>query len=136
MEKNFDKWNKKKKNLDTSSKNVYFKAGEIWWCAVGINIGEESCGKGETFARPVLIIKKLSHTIFLGIPLTTQTKSGSWFVAIQVQRINRCALLYQVRMFSQNRLQRRIAVASKKDFAKVKQKLEKLLELCDYHQGS
>ncbi len=133
MYKDFDKWNEKKKLLDKKDINFFFKESEVWWCSVGINVAVESCGKGNTFRRPILILKKLSNDAFIGIPLSTQSKFGSWFTFVSILGLKRCALLYQVRMVSANRLQRRITALDSEDFALVKQKLEKLLELCNYH---
>ena len=133
MYKDFDKWNEKKKLLDKKDINFFFKESEVWWCSVGINVAVESCGKGNTFRRPILILKKLSNYAFIGIPLSTQSKFGSWFTFVSILGLKRCALLYQVRMVSANRLQRRITALDSEDFALVKQKLEKLLELCNYH---
>ena len=70
MEKDFDKWNLKKKELENSSEKFFFKTGEIWWCSVGLNVKTESCGKGEDYQRPVLILRKLSQENFIGIPLS------------------------------------------------------------------
>ncbi len=133
MYKDFDKWNEKKKLLDKKDINFFFKESEVWWCSVGINVAVESCGKGNTFRRPILILKKLSNDAFIGIPLSTQSKFGSWFTFVSILGLKRCALLYQVRMVSANRLQRRVTALDSEDFALVKQKLEKLLELCNYH---
>src|SRR3989338_2328477 len=85
MQKDFDQWNKHKKNLDGLKKDLLFKQGEVWWCAVGANIAEESCGKGEFFGRPVLVLKKLSGRNFIGIPLSTKSKIGTWFTDVRVQ---------------------------------------------------
>jgi len=41
VEKDFDKWNMKKKKLDKNKRDLLFKEGEIWWCSLGVNIGEE-----------------------------------------------------------------------------------------------
>jgi len=87
MQKDFDKWNLQKKQLDIRDDRFFFKEGEVWWCAVGLNIGSESCGKGDTFRRPVLILKKLSSTAFIGIPFSSQPKSGSWFTEVMVNGI-------------------------------------------------
>ena len=75
MLKDFDKWNTQKKELDIRKEEFFFKDGEIWWCSVGVNIGSESCGKGETFRRPVLVLRKLSSTAFIGIPFLRSQKS-------------------------------------------------------------
>ena len=58
--------------LRESDLRVLFKEGEVWWCSVGLNVGEEEFGKGERFVRPVLIFKKFTQNSFLGIPLTGQ----------------------------------------------------------------
>lgn len=129
MEKDFDKWNSKKKEIENLSVKFLFKTGDIWWCSVGLNIKAESCGKGENYQRPVLILRKLSGGSFIGIPLSTQKKEGTWFCEITVHGEKRYALLYQIRMFSSNRFQRRLASLDDADFKKVKEKLEELLEL-------
>lgn len=136
MEKDFDAWNEAKKRMETKKNRFFFHAGEIWWCSVGINIAEESCGKGERHQRPVLILKKLSSKIFIGIPLSTQKKVGTWFTKITIHGEDRFALLYQVRMFSVNRFQRRLAALDDTDYKVVKEKLEALLELSDHHQDT
>ena len=129
MEKDFDKWNSKKKELEKLSKKFLFKTGDIWWCSVGLNIKAESCGKGEDYQRPVLVLRKLSGESFIGIPLSSKKKEGTWFCEITVHGEQRYALLYQIRMFSANRFQRRLASLDDADFKRVKEKLEALLEL-------
>jgi len=129
MEKDFDKWNNTKKRLEEKIEKFFFKEGEIWWMSVGINIANESCGKGEIFRRPVLIIRKLSGNSFIGLPLSSKEKSGSWFADILINNQKRCVLLYQIRMFSTNRFESRMATLDDTDFKSVKQKLELLLKL-------
>lgn len=81
--KNFDEWNiVKKKVNEHDTKSLYFKEREIWWVAVGINIGSESDGKNELFERPVLIVKKLGSGVFLGVPVTSKAKEGPFFVEV------------------------------------------------------
>jgi len=71
--------------------------------SVGLNIKTESCGKRVKFRRPVLILRKLSRTAFIGILLSTKKKEGSWFCDITVLGKKEYVLLYQIRMFSTNR---------------------------------
>ncbi|MDD5721345.1 MAG: hypothetical protein PHT16_02780 [Candidatus Pacebacteria bacterium] len=78
MEKDFDKWNEIKKELDVKEQKFFFKEGEIWWMSVGLNVAKESCGKGIIFRRPVLILRKLSSDSFIGLPLTSKKKIGSF----------------------------------------------------------
>ena len=129
MEKDFDAWNNIKKNLENNKKKFFFKKGEIWWMSVGVNIANESCGKGDTFRRPVLILRKLSGNSFIGLPLSSKEKLGSWFIDISINNQKRYVLLYQIRMFSANRFESRMATLDDVDFKKVKEKLEQLLTL-------
>lgn len=135
MKKDFDQWNIKKKQLEKVEKKFLFKTGDVWWCSVGLNVRVESCGKGIDFQRPVLVLRKLSKESFIGIPLSTQKKVGSWFVDMTIHGEKRYALLYQIRMFSVSRFQRRLATLDDNDFIKVKEKLETLLELSNHHQN-
>ena len=59
MKKDFDNWNNLKKKLDNRGKYPTFKEGGIWWVNIGMNIGNEQCGKSSLFSRPVLILKNL-----------------------------------------------------------------------------
>lgn len=134
MFKDFDDWNKQKKLLDRRTDEFFFHEGEVWWCSVGLNIATEVCGKYPLYRRPVLVFKKLSKTSFIGIPITTKKKDGSWFAGITICRAQQFALLHQVRMFSVHRLQRRLTVLAREDFAAVAEKLKQLLELSDNHR--
>lgn len=129
MYKDFDNWNEKKKYLEIKNRKFLFKEGDIWWCSVGINVGNESCGKGRDFRRPVLVLKKLSYNCFIGIPISTQPKVGEWFCEIDTILGKRTALMYQIRMFSFSRLQHRLFALDEENVNMIKQKLEKLLEL-------
>ena len=89
MEKDFDKWNSIKKDLDKRDKKFFFKDGEIWWMSVGLYVAKESCGKGIIFKRPVLVLKKLSSDTFIGLPLSSKEKIGSWFIDINLGKEKR-----------------------------------------------
>ena len=129
MEKDFDTWNEQKKILENKKQTVLYKEGDIWWTSIGINVAAESCGKWDTFRRPVLILKKLSASSAIVIPLTTKEKTGTWFQDIDIHGEKSWALLYQIRMMSANRFQRRLATLDDTDFERVKKKLQQLLEL-------
>jgi len=135
MRKDFDRWSEIKKSLEKSDRHLLFRAGEVWWCSVGINVSRESCGKGNRFSRPVLIIKKLSTSTFIGIPMTSKLKQGSWFAEVDVAGQARVAQLNQIRMFSTNRLQRCMAMLSSHDLARIKEELSNLLELSNHHRS-
>lgn len=103
MDKDFDIWNQKKKQLEVREKDSLFHSGEVWWYSIGLNVATESCGKGADYQRPVLVVKKLSRSSFIGIPLSTQEKTGTWFTSITLHGERRFVLLYQIRMFNTNR---------------------------------
>ena len=116
------KWIELKINLWTKKDRVVFKQGEIWWCSLGFNLGEEIFGKGEKFTRPVLIFKKFTSNSFLGLPLTTHGKKGSWYVEITIHSEKRWIMLNQARVLDKKRLTNRIGVLDDNDFEKVKEK--------------
>lgn len=129
MEKDFDKWNEKKKEIDWFQSNIYFNQWDIWWCSLWKNIKSESFWKWDNFRRPVLVLKKLSSDTFIGIPLSTKIKNWTWFCDCDLQWIKRTALLYQIRMLHKNRLWIKIWQLDEKDFSKIKKSLADLLEL-------
>lgn len=45
MEKDFDKWNNLKKEIEIKSTEFIIKEWEIWWTYLGLNIQNESCWK-------------------------------------------------------------------------------------------
>jgi hypothetical protein len=56
MQKDFDRWNERKKIIHDSGENKLYHAREIWWCSLGVNIGSEQDGDNENYTRPVLIL--------------------------------------------------------------------------------
>lgn len=117
----FDNWNIVKKKLHQKEKEVeYFREGQIWWCSIGQNLGSESYGKGLTFTRPILVYKKLSERIFLGIPLTTKIKIGTWYVTIKQNKKDITAQFNQVRIYDKKRLRNKMGEIDDEDFKKIK----------------
>ncbi len=129
IENTFDTWNNQKKILHTKISQVYFKEWDVWWCSIGINIGNESYGKWENFRRPILIIKKLSADLFIAIPLTSKNKQWSWFCPYVLHGQTKYAMLYQVRTLHKNRLQRKIWELDETYLFAIKKSLRNLLSL-------
>ena len=77
MEKNFLKWHKEKEQINSTKGTALFHEREVWWCRVGVNVGFEMDGRGETFERPVVIVKKFNkvNTILVLAKLPTATLS-------------------------------------------------------------
>jgi mRNA interferase MazF len=108
MAKDFDRWNGKKKELNESDFNGYVHEREVWWCALGVNVGVEADGKHDNFERPVLIVRKFSRDSVLIIPLTTRTQIRPYHVMFEHSGGRVAASLSQVRLISTKRLLRKL----------------------------
>ncbi len=71
---------------------------------MGENIGVEINGKGKSFTRPILIFKKYDRYSFLGLPLSTKIKAGSWYAHIRFKGLNQIVTVSQGRVFDYRRL--------------------------------
>lgn len=121
MVKRFLEWIGVKQKLHQGeAKPVFFKEGDIWWCALGENIGVEINGKGATFSRPVFVYKKLSRDGFVGIPLSTKLKEGTWYVQFTFKENEVCANLSQIRTFSASRMLEKMGALDEGDVEKIK----------------
>ena len=117
----FKDWFKIKISLWRKESRVVFKQGEIWWCSFGMNLGEEIFGKGLKFTRPVLVFRKFTGNSFLGLPLTTHERKGTWYVEITIHRKTNWVMLNQARILDKKRLTNRIGTLDNADFKKVKE---------------
>ncbi len=120
--KAFQEWCKLKIALWRKDSKVIFKQGDIWWCSLGMNLGEEIFGKGTKFTRPVLIFRKFTSNSFLGLPLTTQEKRGTWYVEITIHGKKNWVILNQARILDRKRLTNRIAALDDADLKKVRER--------------
>ena len=111
---------KEKKHCVDARKIPKVSDGEVWWVAVGENVGIEINGKSEYYSRPVLVFKKLSHLGFMGIPLSTQKHDGAWYICFKFQGKEIYAALSQIRVFSSARLYNRLGQIAENDMEKVK----------------
>lgn len=127
MMKRFFEWIKLKKDLHERRRiPPYVREKEIWWARIGENIGHEMNGKNEQFSRPVLIFKKLSQSLFFAIPLTTQMKTGTWFVSYRQSSILAVACLHQARTIDYRRLSKKLGELDDSDFKRIKAAFFKL----------
>jgi len=118
----FKNWFRLKIMLWHKEKKLFFKEKELWWCSLGLNLGEEVFGKGAKFTRPVLIFKKFTANSFLGLPITKQEKQGSWYVKITIHQERRWVMLNQARILDKKRLTNRIGALDNMDFLEVKKR--------------
>jgi len=130
MEKDFFKWHKKKEILNGRSdmKDVYFREKEVWWCALGVNIGFEQDGKGDEFRRPILILKKFNQFVVLAVPLTSKIKDNKYyFPCILGDGIKRTAIISQIRLIDTRRLIDKLSTLDEISFAKIKNAIKAML---------
>jgi len=121
MIKQFLEWIGLKEKLHTQNNEPpLFKENEIWWCHVGENIGVEINGKSKDFTRPVLIFKKYDRYSFLGLPLSTKNKIGTWYAPIYFLGIPQVVVLCQSRVFDYRRLDRRMGELNTFEFSDVR----------------
>lgn len=127
MHKDFDQWNLQKKKAQAIHARPMFKECEVWWCSLGLNVGDEQDGKGKSFTRPVLVFRKFNRNIFIGIPLSTQVKDSPFYHLFRFNGINQCLILSQVRLMDAKRFKDRMGKIEVHEMEKIKEKLRKLL---------
>lgn len=128
MEKDFDAWNGQKKRTHVRTDAPFCKARELWWCTLGVNVGFEQDGSGEEFRRPVLILKSLSASTCLVIPLTTSTHQHPLRPAVgPVDGKEAHALLSQMRVIDTKRLVRKIGYLDKAVFNRIRKAARDML---------
>ena len=128
--KDFDSWNLRKKEIQ-NNKDIesLFKVGEVWWCSIGINVGDEQDGKHNNFERPVFIYKKFNKNLFIGIPLTSNDKPSIFIYNFSYNSVDNMhkklgqAILSQVRPFSSKRLLRKIGKVEYEEFGLIRKSL-------------
>lgn len=121
MEKEFDRWNDDKKQVnETDTSQVFFDEREVWWVRLGVNVGFEQDGTGGDFERPVLIIKKFNPQVFIGVPLSTTQKKGKYYFPVgDVEGQQATAILSQIRLLDAKRLLNRAGVIDFETFEKL-----------------
>lgn len=121
MDKPFDAWNTLKKELEAREKPPYFKEREVWFAAVGVNIGHEEDGKNDQYERPVLVVKRFNRNLFFGVAFSSVLKEENRFYhTVQLKGKSRSVILSQTRVYSAKRLLRRIAFLDAAEFETVK----------------
>jgi len=123
----FDKWNSLKQKLDKMDKNINIKNGNIYLLSIGQNIQNEVYGKGDIFLRPVLVLRKLGHNYFIGIPLTSKEKKGDYFFEFEYKNSKSYLLFNQVRTFNSNRILKYHGKVNNKIFEEIKEVFKKFL---------
>ncbi len=116
MKENFDQWNILKKQLDEAGRVFFVHPREIWWCALGVNVGAEIDGKNENFERPVIVMKVYNKESLVVLPLTTKEKSDKFHHKIENEDKVVWAKLTQTRVVSTKRLFRKVDILNQELF--------------------
>ena len=85
MEKDFDKWNNLKKEINSKKQKFYVKQREVWSVRMWKNVWFEEDWKWEDFERPVLVLKKI-WIMYLCISMTTQWKDNDFYYKLLYTR--------------------------------------------------
>ena len=127
MRKDFDAWNEVKKQTNSESPRLY-TVREIWWCRLGVNIGTEQDGRGESFLRPAVIVRGFGPDACLVVPLTTSERDHPLRVSVGMVdgRLAR-ANLSQLRVIDTRRLVEKIGFLDKKIFMSMRKAAKVLL---------
>lgn len=128
MEKDFDHWNESKKSINISEPPKFCYPREIWWCALGVNIGNEQDGTGNNFDRPVIIIKGFNEHIFFGAALTGSNKNGKYYFPLGIIEDREASvILSQVRSIDTRRLVKKMMTLDHELFKNLKSALQRTL---------
>ncbi len=132
MGKDYTEWHKKKSILNTREDidTIFFREKEVWWVALGVNVGFEQDGKGEEFRRPVLILKKFNKYVVLAVPLTTRIKKNKYYISCNLQEDKsntRMAIISQIRLIDTKRFIDKLGVADTASFDQIKNAIKDML---------
>jgi mRNA interferase MazF len=128
MQKDFDRWNKEKKNIHNDGSNKFYKAKEIWWCSLGLNVGFEQDGTNESYQRPVLVIKGFSRQVCLAVALTTSKKKNPYHISVGIiDGQESFAILSQIRLIDTKRFTDRLLVLDTKTFNIIRKAIKDLI---------
>ena len=127
MKKDFDQWNKNKKEIDEFGENKFYHPRDVWWCNFGVNVGFEQDGTGEKYVRPVLVMKGLSKNVCIVIPLTTSKKKNLYHIKIgSVSGKEAFAIFSQIRLIDTKRFVKKVDVVNETIFEEIRKAVKSL----------
>ncbi len=129
IKQKFIDWTKLKvrHHIFDNEKEVYFREKEVWWAAIGKNVGYEVDGKQKLFERPVLILKKYNKDLCFILPLTSKVKEPlPWYQHVVIVEEKKSAVnITQGRSIGKERLLRRFGVVERLIFSEIINKFKK-----------
>ncbi|HRZ30296.1 MAG TPA: type II toxin-antitoxin system PemK/MazF family toxin [Candidatus Paceibacterota bacterium] len=128
MDKDFDKWNNRKKIIHNNGETKLYHEREVWWCSLGLNIGFEQDGTGTEGERPVLILRGFSKDVCLIVPLTTSVKKNPYHVSLgKIDGREAFAIISQIRLIDTKRLVNKIGFIDQEIFEIIRKTVKGLL---------
>ena len=131
MKKDYKEWHSKKTEIEHSNDTrLFFHEREVWWCSLGHNVGFEQDGKGEKFARPVLVFKKFNKEVFWALPLSTKIKKSKFYALVELNDgVARVAIVSQLRLVDGKRLIDKIGVINEANYKDIQKAVINLCSL-------
>jgi len=121
MHKDFDRWNNKKKDIHNKQRPLDYNEREIWWCKLGVNVGDEQDGTNAEFERPVLILKGVSRNTCYVVPLTTSAQEHKYRISIgDVDGREAKVIISQIRLIDTRRLVNKVRFLDKELFREIR----------------
>ncbi len=128
MNKDFDNWNERKKEIDKQGSSFRYCEQDLWWCNIGINIGFEQDGVGVDCRRPVLILKDLGRSTCFVVPLTTSNHVHKFRICIGIVGNEKSyAIISQLRVIDTKRLIKKIGSLDKVLFDHIRKTIKDIL---------
>ncbi|MDR0979958.1 MAG: type II toxin-antitoxin system PemK/MazF family toxin [Candidatus Nomurabacteria bacterium] len=125
--KNYENWTPVKASLNSGKRMPSYREGNVYWASIGENIGFEQDGKGRAYTRPVLILRGFSAELVLGLPLSSQKKSGRYFLPIVLNGEDGVLLLSQIRAIDTLRLGDKIGQVDRQMLKLIKAAVAKMI---------
>ena len=127
MNKDFDGWNKRKQYIDGRTNTPFYHIREVWWCALGVNIGTEQDGKGVKYARPCVVVSALGRDACIVVPLTTSPREHPLRIAVgMVQDEVSKANISQLRVIDSKRLLDKVGFLDEGAFTQLKNRIRNM----------
>ncbi len=130
--KDYKKWSRLKSDLhnkyvvERNSSERYIKEREVRWCVFGENIGHETDGKGESYTRPCIILRKYNKYTFLVVPITSNDKERDFLMDLgKISSVNARVNLSQMRVVSFARMLGKISIINYEKFQKLLEEIVK-----------
>lgn len=124
----YNSWNFYKKFISRQDlhTSIYPKRGEVWYVALGRNIGREQNGIGVEFERPVLIIKRWNSEMVWCVPLSTKQKNLDFYYNFTDPfKRSVSVILAQLRTISTKRCKRKLYKLNRRTFDIIRLELQK-----------